>query len=257
MPELDGVWDVERTGGALPPLVGVRKRIHGARGETVLGPLPGVPFDVDGLSLRYGAPLGGLVDQLEPEADGFRGVATFRGREIGRFAMRRSDSASAGAEPGAAKTPLVQRIDEAYAMEQGVLRMLDSMLSTTDDPELRTLLERHRHETEGHGARLKERLNHYGASPSAMREAAGMLSGVVKGFATLGRPDDLLRTMREAFAAEHMEIAAYELLERIATLGGDDETAKLAVRNRFEEQAMADRIAADWDRIVELSLRDS
>ena len=34
MAELDGVWDVRRTGGALPPLVGVRKRIQGTRGET-------------------------------------------------------------------------------------------------------------------------------------------------------------------------------------------------------------------------------
>jgi len=90
VPELDGVWNVERRGGLLPPLVGVEKRIEGTRGETRLGPLPGVPFDVVGLSLRYRAPFRGFVDELEPDGDGFRGRATFRGREFGRFALRRN-----------------------------------------------------------------------------------------------------------------------------------------------------------------------
>ena len=89
MAELDGVWDVRRTGGALPPLVGVRKRIHGTRGETAVGPLRGVPFQVRGLELHYVRPFGGFVDVLEHDGDGFRGRATFRGREFGRFELRR------------------------------------------------------------------------------------------------------------------------------------------------------------------------
>jgi hypothetical protein len=86
--ELDGVWNVERTGGLLPPLVGVRKRIHGDSGETLVGPLRGPSFRVDGQVLRYRAPFQGFVDLLEPEEAGFRGRATFRGREFGRFVMR-------------------------------------------------------------------------------------------------------------------------------------------------------------------------
>lgn len=88
MSELDGLWKVERVSGLLPPLVGVRKRIDGARGETKVGPLPGVPFAVDGRQLRYRAPLLGLVDVLEPEAGGFRGSARFLGREYARFRLR-------------------------------------------------------------------------------------------------------------------------------------------------------------------------
>jgi hypothetical protein len=85
--ELDGVWKVERTGGALPPLVGVRKRIRGSRGVTAVGPLPGVPFRVEGLSLRYRRPFSAFVDVLERSGDGYRGRATFRGREYGTFRM--------------------------------------------------------------------------------------------------------------------------------------------------------------------------
>ena len=89
MGELDGVWNVRRTGGLLPPLVGVQKRISGSSGETRVGPLLGVPFDVVGLDLHYRAPFAGFVDQLEPAGSCYLGRATFRGREFGRFVLTR------------------------------------------------------------------------------------------------------------------------------------------------------------------------
>jgi len=86
---LDGVWDVKRRGGFLPPLVGVRKRIDGARGQTIVGPMR-VPFDVRDRELHYRAPFWGFVDVLEVlDDDHARGRATFRGREFGRFELRR------------------------------------------------------------------------------------------------------------------------------------------------------------------------
>jgi hypothetical protein len=87
--ELDGVWRVERTGGMLPPLFGIRKVIDGARGRTSLGRLPGVRFDVVGLELHYRPPFGAFVDVLEREGGGYRGRATFGGREFGRFRLSR------------------------------------------------------------------------------------------------------------------------------------------------------------------------
>ena len=86
---LQGEWRVERTGGLLPPLVGVRKRIDGDRGETHVFGFVGVPFRVRGLELHYRPPFTGFVDLLEPDGDAFRGRATFRGREFGRFVLRR------------------------------------------------------------------------------------------------------------------------------------------------------------------------
>jgi hypothetical protein len=85
---LEGDWKVERVGGLLPPLVGVSKRISDGRGETRIGRVPGLPFDVDDLSLRYRPPLAAFVDVLEPTEQGFLGRATFRGRTFGRFRMR-------------------------------------------------------------------------------------------------------------------------------------------------------------------------
>jgi hypothetical protein len=78
---------VKRTGGWLPPLLGVRKEISGTSGVTRIGPLPGAPFDVVGFELRYRGPFTGFVDALAPGPVGYDGRALFRGREFGRFTM--------------------------------------------------------------------------------------------------------------------------------------------------------------------------
>ena len=53
---------------------------------------------------------------------------------------------------------------------------------------------------------------------------------------------------------EHMEIAAYELLERLAKRAGAEQTAEVARKNRADEQAMAKKIDSNWDRFVDLTL---
>lgn len=87
MGDLDGLWSVHRVGGLLPPMPGVVKEIHGTRGETRIGPLPGARFVVEGLALRYERPFSGFVDVLEAADVGYRGRATFRGRDFGRFEL--------------------------------------------------------------------------------------------------------------------------------------------------------------------------
>ena len=89
MTSLDGVWHVRRVGGLLPPLWGVRKKIDGTSGETVVGRV-GVPFDVVGRELRYRKPFASVVDVLEPDGEGWRGSTTVAGREVGRFRLDRA-----------------------------------------------------------------------------------------------------------------------------------------------------------------------
>lgn len=94
MRDLEGDWRVERLGGLLPPMVGVWKRIHGGRGETRLGPLPGVPFKIErregGIALIYCRPLSMFIDRLHLEPDGsWLGQATINGFGFGRFRMTR------------------------------------------------------------------------------------------------------------------------------------------------------------------------
>jgi ferritin-like metal-binding protein YciE len=151
---------------------------------------------------------------------------------------------------------LVKYIDEAHAMEQNVLRMLDSMIGTTSDPQMKRALERHRKQTEQQAERLEARLQAHGATPSKVKEAGGILGALMKGVVDAARTDSAGRNARDGFATEHMEIASYELLERVAKLAGDKETAAVARQNREEEEAMARSIAAKWKKVVELSLKE-
>ena len=64
---------------------------------------------------------------------------------------------------------LVEYVEDAHAMEQSVLRSLDSMISTTDDNEMRSMLEHHKEETERHERLLTERLDALGEGTSAPR----------------------------------------------------------------------------------------
>jgi ferritin-like metal-binding protein YciE len=249
MSDLDGVWDVRRISGALPPLTGVRKRISGSRGTTVVARAPGIPFDVAGHELRYRAPFAFLVDVLEPAGDGFRGRATAFGRTYGEFELRRS-------RVGDIQTQLVNHIDEAHALEQTVLRMLDGLIRSADDPQIIDRLEHHKLETQQHESLMRGRLEAHGAQPSMVRQAAGMLEAFMKMPLDLVRGERTGRSARDAYTTEHLEIASYELLRRVAERAGDEETARACLDILEQERAMATFIEENWDRFAELSLRE-
>lgn len=252
MNELDGNWEVKRTGGLLPPLTGVRKRITGTHGTTRLHDAVGVPFDVVGNELHYRAPFSGFVDVLSPDEHGFSGRVTFMGRELGRFELR----PIRGGAMSTVNEQLIKHLDEAHAMEQSVLRMLDGMISTTDDPQIVQELEHHKIETEGHALKMKARLLAHGAAPSTVRQFGGILGALAKMPLDLVRGEKAGRNARDGYATEHMEIASYELLKRVAQRAGDDETVAACDEIIGQERAMADTIAANWDTFAALSLRE-
>jgi len=246
--ELDGVWAVERVSGALPPLLGCVKRIHGSRGTTEFPHVPGLPFEVRGRELHY--PLGLLVDRLEPGNGAYLGRATLFGRELGQFTVRRLDAM------GQLKEQLIKHLDEAHAMEQNVLRMLEGMIATTDDPEILDALEHHKVQTQGHADRMAQRLEAHDATPSTVKQLGGVIGALAKLPLDFVRGEKAGRNAREGYATEHLEIASYELLSRIADRAGDAETADAAREIIEEERAMALIIEQNWDKFAELSLQE-
>jgi len=157
---------------------------------------------------------------------------------------------------GSINDQLVKHIDEAIAMEENVKRMLDGMIQTLDDPQVIDLLEHHKAETEQHSQRLRRRLEAHGASPSVIREVGGIIGALAKLPLDLVRSEKAGRNARDAYATEYTEIAAYQLLERIAVRAGDEETAEVARENRAEEEAMAAKLDEHWDTFAEMSLRE-
>ncbi len=149
---------------------------------------------------------------------------------------------------------LVDYVEDAHAMERNVSTMLTSMISTTDDPEIKKLLEDHKRQTEEHERRLRERLDAMEAGTSTIKEAGGIGAALFKGVGDIARTDKHGKNARDGYVTEHMEIAAYQLLERLAKRAGDEETAEVARQNRSDERAMAKKIESNWDRFLDLTL---
>ena len=152
---------------------------------------------------------------------------------------------------------LVDYIEDTQALEQNVSRMLDSMISTTEDPEIEEMLRHHKEETERQEQRLRERLDALGAGTSTRKEAQTIAAALMKGAADQVRGDQAGKNARDAYTTEHMEIAAYQLLERLAERAGDTETAEVARQNRAEEEEMARKIDANWDKFLDLTLAEN
>jgi ferritin-like metal-binding protein YciE len=151
---------------------------------------------------------------------------------------------------------LVKYLTDVHAMEVQALAQMRAAPDLAGDADLARAFDAHREETERHEALIRARLEAYDAKPSRLEDLLGAVSG--KGFVLFARfnPDTPGKLATHAFSYEHMELAAYDLLERVATRAGDTETAEVARRIRAEEDAMAARLAEAWDRTVELSLGD-
>ena len=152
---------------------------------------------------------------------------------------------------------LIDYIEDAHAMEQNVSTMLTSMISTTDDPEIKEMLEHHKEETERHERLLRERLDVLGAGTSTRKEAQTVAGALLKGIGDVARTDKPGKNARDAYVTEHMEVAAYQLLERLAVRAGDQETAEVARRNCADDEAMAQKIDASWDKFLDLTLAEN
>jgi ferritin-like metal-binding protein YciE len=116
-----------------------------------------------------------------------------------------------------------------------------------DVPEvLRAVLADHLEETEGHLRKIERRLDDRGAAPSAAKDAMLRLGALNWSFFFGAQPDTPAKLAGFAYAVENLEIAAYELVLRVARRAGDTETAALAESILGEEQAAAKTIADRW-----------
>lgn len=152
---------------------------------------------------------------------------------------------------------LVKQLDEAYAMEQTVLKMLDSMIRTTSDPSVVSDIETHREETEQHAEKVKRCLESYGEKPSKMKEALGSLTALMKAPADMVRGEQDMRNARDGYATEYLEIATYRLIEHLAKAADDKQALQVARENIADEARMAAHIEKAWGRTVARSLEES
>jgi ferritin-like metal-binding protein YciE len=148
---------------------------------------------------------------------------------------------------------LVKYLTDVHSIEEQALAQMKRAPKLVDGA-LAEAFQQHLGETESQEHRVRERLEAHASSPSTVKDAAGRAGGVGMVLFARSQPDTPGKLTAHAFSYEHMELAAYELLSRIAERAGDAETAAMARQIAAEEEAMAARLANCFDFAVETSL---
>ncbi|MFL5911714.1 MAG: ferritin-like domain-containing protein [Gaiellaceae bacterium] len=151
---------------------------------------------------------------------------------------------------------LVKYLADAHSIEEQALQQLKGAPKASGDSELAAIFRDHLAETEGHERAMRERLEAHGEGANKIKDLLMKVGGA--GFLLFARsqPDTPGKLVAHAYSYEHLELAAYELLIRVAERAGDSETVEEAQRIRDEEQRMGERLAASFDLAVEASLRE-
>jgi ferritin-like metal-binding protein YciE len=149
---------------------------------------------------------------------------------------------------------LVSYLTDAHAIEEHALIRMRRAPALLGDPSLAHVFKGHLAETEEHEHQIRERLQVLDAEPPSIKDAVTKAGG--GGFTMFAHslPDTPGKLAAHAYAYEHLELAAYELLSRVAERAGDLRVLSVALRIRDDEQAMADRLEDLFDGCVTAAL---
>jgi ferritin-like metal-binding protein YciE len=157
-------------------------------------------------------------------------------------------------DPGDLEEQLVKYLADAHAIESQAIQMLEAAPKIVEEPDLAKLFEDHLAESRAQQQIVKARLEAHDASPSKLQDAMMRLGALNLGGFFKAQPDTPAKLAGFAYAFEHLEIAGYEELKRVADRAGDPETVRVSERIEGEERAAANAIAANWDRALQASL---
>lgn len=151
---------------------------------------------------------------------------------------------------------LIGYLKDAHALQQHVQAALSELLTTcAEEPGLCGHLGRYAERTRAHSRAIEERLRAHGSAPSVLRDAGTLFAAVIEGGLGRSRRDPVGKHMRDAYVAVHLQIAAGEMLRRVAERAGDAGSAAVAAALCDDAYAMSRVLSDRWDLAVELSLR--
>jgi len=142
---------------------------------------------------------------------------------------------------------LVDGLIDAHAMEKQSLTTLEAALKVAGDPQLEALYRGHVAETRRHVELIEERLEAHDASRSIVKDLGGRVSALVLGTGVIAQKNTPAKLVAVAYGYENFEIAAYEMLRRIAQKAGDSETVEAVDRILVNERQAVEKLGASFD----------
>src|SRR5215207_10804154 len=154
------------------------------------------------------------------------------------------------------KEQLIKHLTDVHSIEEQALQQMRVAPRLARDPELARAFREHIAQTENQERLVRGRLEAQEADPSRVKDLLARAGGVGMVLFARSQPDTPGKLVSHAYSYEHMELAAYELLSIVAERAGDAETVAVSRGIREQEAAMAERLAAGFDRAVDASLRE-
>lgn len=147
---------------------------------------------------------------------------------------------------------LINWLDDAYAMENGLIGILQTHASQFGDvsPNASRRLQQHVVETQQHAQRLTDCLRILNTAPSAVKSGVSSVIGTLEGSATAMFRDTLVKDALADYASEQFEIACYTALIAAATELGHPEVARLCRMNLEEDRAMGEWLLQQLPAVV-------
>jgi ferritin-like metal-binding protein YciE len=167
---------------------------------------------------------------------------------------RAVDASLRDVDPDDLGEQLNKYLADAHAIENQSLSLLEGGQKIAGDDELASLFAEHLEQTRRQVERLEERMTQRGGSPSRLQDAALRVGGFGTGGFFGAQPDTPAKLAGFAFAFENLEVAAYELLHRVAGRAGDPQTEELATSILAEEWEAAQRVRARFEPALEAAL---
>jgi ferritin-like metal-binding protein YciE len=165
-----------------------------------------------------------------------------------------ADNSLARVDPAELDSALVSYLADAHALEQQSIALLGRASTIAGDPMFVEVYERHLEESREHAATVERRLTAHDSGPSTMKDAAMRLGGLNWSAFFQAHPDTPGKLAAFAYAFEHLEIAGYELLARVAARTGDEHTRDMCAEILRQERAAAGAIVRTFERAADASL---
>jgi ferritin-like metal-binding protein YciE len=147
-------------------------------------------------------------------------------------------------------------LGDAHALESQAIQLLQKSPQLAGTPELAAAYEEHLGQTREQQRLIEERLEARGASPNKIKDAALSLGALNWGLFFGAQPDTPAKLAGFAYAFEHLEIAAYELLRRVAQRAGDADTAAVAEQILGQERSAAEQLFSLFGEALDASLNE-
>jgi ferritin-like metal-binding protein YciE len=143
---------------------------------------------------------------------------------------------------------------DAHAIENQALPLLALGPTIAGESGLARVLAEHLEESRRHQEWVRDRLKARGGRPSRFKNLALRGAGLNVGGFFGAQPDTPAKLAGFAFAFEHLEMAAYEQLRRVAESAGDTQTVEMARQIASEERAAAEAVRGQFEAAVDATL---